>query len=618
MAGDLPDLVARVLVEDCARTGPGGRPWLSAGGRPGPTSTSMPCATTPRSWSGLSAPAALCAVVKADGYGHGAVPVARAALEGGARWLAVALVEEGVALRQAGIEAPILLLSEPPVEAMAEAVARRLVPTVYTNGGLAAPGRGREAGDRPPVEVHLKVDTGHAPGRGRPGGGAAPGRRHRRSIPGWPWAPCGPIWPWPKGTSPDDRRFTAAQLERFDAVVATLAAAGHRPPMTHVANSAGAIGVPAARHDMVRCGIAVYGVAPTAGPGHRHRAEATGGGRLRPVLSLRSPGDLDARPRRRGAPLLRPAAAAGPALDGGHRAHRLRRRRAPPPLRPGRGGADPRGPPAAGRRGDHGPGGGRLRPGGFGPGGGGGRGGPARAPGRPRRSPPTSGPPARHHQLRGAVRHRSPGPPPDRRGRGGRRAEPGRPAHGPRPPEQYHSAVAPGTDLAALAREAAGCTRCPLSESRTQVVFGVGDPDGRPDVRGRGPRPRRGPAGGALRRPVGQAPRPAGPRGAGRRPVPLLHRQRGQVPAPGQPRPRPDEIAACRPYLEAQLGAHRAGRGGQPRELRHQAAPRHRSGHHQGAGDARTRWGRAGSSPPTTRRRPCARGVWWWPRCGPT
>jgi alanine racemase len=54
----------------------------------------------------LSHPAALCAVVKADGYGHGAVPVARAALEGGADWLAVALVEEGVALREAGIEAP--------------------------------------------------------------------------------------------------------------------------------------------------------------------------------------------------------------------------------------------------------------------------------------------------------------------------------------------------------------------------------------------------------------------------------------------------------------------------------------------------------------------------------
>ena len=90
-----------------------------------------------------------------------------------------------------------------------------------------------------------------------------------------------------EGTSPDDRQFTAAQLDRFDAVVATLAGAGHRPPMTHVANSAGAIGVPAARHDLVRCGIAVYGVAPTPGLA-AEIAEATGGGRLRPVLSLRA------------------------------------------------------------------------------------------------------------------------------------------------------------------------------------------------------------------------------------------------------------------------------------------------------------------------------------------
>ena len=80
----------------------------------------------------MVAPAGLCAVVKADGYGHGAVSVAQAAVEGGADWLAVALVEEGVSLRDAGIDVPILLLSEPPVDAMAEAIGRQLVPTVYT------------------------------------------------------------------------------------------------------------------------------------------------------------------------------------------------------------------------------------------------------------------------------------------------------------------------------------------------------------------------------------------------------------------------------------------------------------------------------------------------------
>src|SRR5687768_1618370 len=84
------------------------------------------------------APARLCAVVKANGYGHGAVEVARAALAGGATWLAVALVEEGVALRDAGIDAPILLLSQAPDPGTAEAVERGLTLTVYTAEGVQA------------------------------------------------------------------------------------------------------------------------------------------------------------------------------------------------------------------------------------------------------------------------------------------------------------------------------------------------------------------------------------------------------------------------------------------------------------------------------------------------
>ena len=84
------------------------------------------------------APAALCAVVKADGYGHGDVPVARAALAGGATWLAVALLEEGERLREAGIDAPILLLSEPASSDAARVISSRLTPTVYTGRCLEA------------------------------------------------------------------------------------------------------------------------------------------------------------------------------------------------------------------------------------------------------------------------------------------------------------------------------------------------------------------------------------------------------------------------------------------------------------------------------------------------
>jgi alanine racemase len=234
----------------------------------------------------LIGPAALCAVVKADGYGHGDVPVARAALEGGATWLAVALVEEGVTLRQAGVGAPILLLSEPPVEGMAEAVARDLVPTVYTASGIAALGRMAAESDLAPVAVHLKVDTGMH----RVGADPDDAVALADAIAADPRLELGAVWTHlavADGEDPDDRDFTALQLERFDGVVAALATAGHRPPLIHVANTAGTIGSAASRHDLVRCGLAVYGLTPTPALATA-LADATGGLRLRPVLSLHS------------------------------------------------------------------------------------------------------------------------------------------------------------------------------------------------------------------------------------------------------------------------------------------------------------------------------------------
>ncbi|HEY7917034.1 MAG TPA: alanine racemase [Acidimicrobiales bacterium] len=233
----------------------------------------------------LAGPAALCAVVKADGYGHGDLPVARAALAGGATWLAVALVEEGVTLRDGGIDAPILLLSEPPAEAMAEAVARGLVPTVYSRGGLEALGRVVGDGGLPPLAVHLKVDTGMH----RVGADAGDAGALADTIAADPRLRLGAVWTHlavADGPGPDDRAFTRTQLQRFDAILAGLAAAGHRPGLTHVANSAGTIAVPESRRDLVRCGIALYGVAPTEALAEQ--LASAPGGRLRPVLSLRT------------------------------------------------------------------------------------------------------------------------------------------------------------------------------------------------------------------------------------------------------------------------------------------------------------------------------------------
>ena len=102
------------------------------------------------------APSALWAVVKADGYGHGAVDVARTAISAGAEGLCVALVEEGIELRRAGVDAPILVLSEQPPEAAARIIEHRLTPTVYRRAFLDALVAERPIG----LPVHLKVDTG--------------------------------------------------------------------------------------------------------------------------------------------------------------------------------------------------------------------------------------------------------------------------------------------------------------------------------------------------------------------------------------------------------------------------------------------------------------------------
>jgi len=225
-----------------------------------------------------AAPARLCAVVKAFGYGHGPVRAAEAALAGGAAWLAVATVEEGVQLRQAGITEPVLLLSEPPPGSMADVVAWRLTPTLYTPGGVDAAARAVEGyGGRSPLPVHVKVDTGmHRVG-------ADPD--HAVAVATAVAAHAGLeleglCTHFAVADEPLDP-YTKQQLERFHDVVDRLAAAGVRPAMLHAANSAGAIAFPDARLDMVRCGIALYGLAPAP-----ELATACAG--LRPAMSVKA------------------------------------------------------------------------------------------------------------------------------------------------------------------------------------------------------------------------------------------------------------------------------------------------------------------------------------------
>ncbi len=235
-----------------------------------------------------SSPAALCAVVKADAYGHGAVPVARAALEGGATWLAVATPEEGLELRAADIAAPVLLLSEPTAAAMPDVVAAKLTLTLYSRPGIrAAAASSARAGVV--TDVHVKVDTGmHRVGADRAElvevVGAVAAEPSLRFAALWTHFPVA------DGTDGGDRAFTEAQIRSLEALRDALGRAGHRPPLLHAANSAGALAYPGARFDLVRCGIALYGVPPfpVVDPVVADVMASTGAVALRPVLSLRA------------------------------------------------------------------------------------------------------------------------------------------------------------------------------------------------------------------------------------------------------------------------------------------------------------------------------------------
>ena len=217
------------------------------------------------------APAAVCAVVKADGYGHGAVPSALAALDGGAQWLAVALVEEGVELREAGIDAPVLVLSQPPAAAWGDVVEHRLVPTVDTLSGAEGLAERLEAMSEvalPPGSgprdvgwpVHVKVDTGmHRVGAAPEEVGALVTAVAERTELGFHG-----LWTH-LAVSESQDGYNEVQLERLEEVRLKLEAAGLVPALVHAANSGGALLHPNARLDMVRCGIAVYGYPPAPG-----------------------------------------------------------------------------------------------------------------------------------------------------------------------------------------------------------------------------------------------------------------------------------------------------------------------------------------------------------------
>jgi len=214
----------------------------------------------------IASPARVLAVVKANGYGHGAVPVARAALDAGASWLGVARVEEGVQLREAGIDAPVLLLSEAPAGAADTVLAHGLTPVVYTESGIDAVAKavatapGRDPGS--PLAVHLKVDTGMH----RVGCAPADAVALVEQIAAHSELMLGGVCTHLAIADEIDDAYTDEQLAAFAAVVAELDDHGLLgDALVHAANSAGTLAWPSSRYDLVRAGISVYGIPPADG-----------------------------------------------------------------------------------------------------------------------------------------------------------------------------------------------------------------------------------------------------------------------------------------------------------------------------------------------------------------
>jgi len=221
------------------------------------------------------------AVVKADGYGHGLLPSARAAVRGGASWLGVAFLEEALALRAAGMDTPVLAWLFGPSEDLAPPVAAGVDLGIYSVQELA---RAHAAAEQTgvPARLHLKADTGLSRGGATPDAwpdlcetaakAEADGTVRVTGL--WShfaFADGGP-------DHPVNNRQAAVFAEALE--IAT--AKGLQPEVRHLANSAATLTAPATHYDLVRPGVAVYGLSPVPQIGSPRDFG------LRPAMSLRS------------------------------------------------------------------------------------------------------------------------------------------------------------------------------------------------------------------------------------------------------------------------------------------------------------------------------------------
>jgi len=225
--------------------------------------------------------AEVLAVVKADGYGHGLLPSARAAVAGGATWLGTALLDEALALRAAGITAPrVLAWLLGPGERLADGIRADVDLSVNAVWALdEVVGAAREVGTT--ARVHLKVDTGLSRGGATPADWPDLVDAARKAEADGSVSVVG-LWSHLAYADAPGHDTIRRQAEEFARAVGHAESAGLRPEVRHLANSAATLTAPEHHFDLVRPGLAVYGLSPVpevAGP------ESYG---LRPAMTLRS------------------------------------------------------------------------------------------------------------------------------------------------------------------------------------------------------------------------------------------------------------------------------------------------------------------------------------------
>ena len=226
----------------------------------------------------LSDQTALMAVVKADAYGHGATTVAQAALQAGATWLGVATIPEGIELREAGIHAPVLVLGANHTPEQIRAIAHwQLQPTLCTpRQALIFAEVLADLPQPAPLPVHLKLDTGMS----RLGTAWQEAAAFAKLVHRLPHLKLASVYSHLATAEDPDPAIARQQQQRFEAAIAQIRAAGIHPPCLHLANSGGTLSDPTFHYDLVRVGLAIYGLYPAA-----HLATAL---ELQPALQVKA------------------------------------------------------------------------------------------------------------------------------------------------------------------------------------------------------------------------------------------------------------------------------------------------------------------------------------------